>query len=146
MLRVDGQDVATLRIPHTIAFLMVADETFDVGVDTRTPVNDKDYQVPFRFTGTINKVTFNLAVVEIGTGIVLMLDPAIVLALLLGMNGSGEGTSLGRFLGMALLALGLACSPSQQCRCATRRCGAVASLDVARRATDQGDQQVKIAI
>jgi hypothetical protein len=37
------------------------DETFDVGVDTRTPVNDKDYQVPFRFTGKINKLTFNLA-------------------------------------------------------------------------------------
>jgi len=28
---------------------MVADETFDIGVDTRTPVNDKDYQVPFEF-------------------------------------------------------------------------------------------------
>jgi len=38
----------------------VADETFDVGVDTRTGVNDKDYQVPFRFTGKINKLTVNL--------------------------------------------------------------------------------------
>jgi hypothetical protein len=54
------------------------------------------------------------AVVEIGTGIVLMLDPAIVLALLLGVSGSGEGTSLGRFIGIALLALGLACWPSRQ--------------------------------
>ena len=40
--------------------LQVADETFDVGVDTRTPVNDKDYQVPFRFNGKIDKLTFNL--------------------------------------------------------------------------------------
>jgi arylsulfatase len=38
---------------------MSVDETFDVGIDTRTPVNN-DYQVPFRFTGTIDKLTFNL--------------------------------------------------------------------------------------
>ena len=31
MLRVDGQDVATLKIPNTIPFLLPADETFDVG-------------------------------------------------------------------------------------------------------------------
>ena len=30
------------------------------GVDTRTPVDDKDYQVPFRFNGKIDKLTFNL--------------------------------------------------------------------------------------
>ena len=29
------------------------DELFDVGVDTSTGVNDNDYQVPFRFTGTL---------------------------------------------------------------------------------------------
>jgi hypothetical protein len=39
--------------------LMTIDETFDVGVDTRTPVDDS-YKVPFRFNGTINKVTFKL--------------------------------------------------------------------------------------
>ena len=38
---------------------MTIDETFDVGVDTRTAVDD-DYGVPFRFTGTINKLTFKL--------------------------------------------------------------------------------------
>ena len=36
------------------------DETFDIGSDTRTPVDDADYQVPFPFTGTINKVDFKL--------------------------------------------------------------------------------------
>jgi arylsulfatase len=60
VLKVDGQDVATLKIPRTIPFLLPADETFDVGSDTRTPVNDDDYQVPFRFNGKINKLTFNL--------------------------------------------------------------------------------------
>lgn len=46
VLKVDDEVVATKKIPHTIAFLTVGDETFDIGVDTRTPVNDKDHQVP----------------------------------------------------------------------------------------------------
>jgi len=36
------------------------DETFDVGVDTRTPIDDRDYQVPFRFTGKLVKPTVDL--------------------------------------------------------------------------------------
>ena len=47
VLKVDGQDVHKLTIPQTIPFLMPADETFDIGVDTRTGVNDLDYKVPF---------------------------------------------------------------------------------------------------
>ena len=49
--------MASQAIPHTIPFLMTIDESFDVGVDTRTPVDDKDYKVPFRFTGTLDKLT-----------------------------------------------------------------------------------------
>ena len=60
VLKVDGKEVRTLTIPKTIPFLLPADETFDVGVDTRTGVNDLDYQVPFRFNGKIDKLTFNL--------------------------------------------------------------------------------------
>ena len=56
----DGQVVATGKQANSIAFLEVADETFDVGIDTRTGVNDNDYQVPFPFTGTIDKVTFKV--------------------------------------------------------------------------------------
>jgi arylsulfatase A-like enzyme len=65
VLKVDGNIVATLTIPNSIAFLTVADETFDVGLDTRTPVNDKDYQVPFEFNGTIEKLTFNLGPLQL---------------------------------------------------------------------------------
>jgi arylsulfatase A-like enzyme len=65
ILKVDGKDVATKKIPHTTPFLITIDETFDVGVDTRTPVDDKDYQVPFRFTGKIDKLTFKLAPVQL---------------------------------------------------------------------------------
>jgi arylsulfatase A-like enzyme len=60
VLKVDGKVVATQKQPNSIAFLQVADETFDVGVDTRTGVNDKDYQVPFAFNGKINQLTFKI--------------------------------------------------------------------------------------
>ena len=60
VLKVDGKVVATGKQENSIAFLQVSDETFDVGLDTRTGVNDKDYKVPFPFNGTIDKLTFNL--------------------------------------------------------------------------------------
>jgi arylsulfatase len=60
VLKVDDREVAEKKIPHTIPFLVTMDETFDVGLDTRTPVDDKDYQVPFAFVGKVNKVTFKL--------------------------------------------------------------------------------------
>jgi len=56
VLKVDGTEVANQKIPHTIPIIMPWDETFDVGVDTRTGVDDNDYQVPFRFTGEIGKL------------------------------------------------------------------------------------------
>jgi arylsulfatase A-like enzyme len=60
VLSVDGKTLETKTIPHTIPFLMSIDETFDIGIDTRTSVDDKDYQVPFRFTGKIAKLTIKL--------------------------------------------------------------------------------------
>ena len=65
VLKVNGEQVAALTLPKTIPFVMPADETFDVGVDTRTGVNDQDYQVPFRFNGKINRVTFNLGKIQL---------------------------------------------------------------------------------
>ncbi len=60
VLKVDGREVRTLQVPKTVPFLLPGDESFDIGVDTRTGVNDLDYQVPFRFNGKINRLTFNL--------------------------------------------------------------------------------------
>jgi len=62
---VDGTVVDTQKQANSIAFLQVADETFDVGVDTRTGVNDKDYQVPFAFNGKIDKLTINLGPMQL---------------------------------------------------------------------------------
>jgi arylsulfatase len=56
---VDGKEIARETIPHTISMLMAIDESFDVGSDTRTGVDDA-YELPFRFTGTIDKLTFKL--------------------------------------------------------------------------------------
>jgi hypothetical protein len=59
-LKVDGKLVAAQTLDHTVPLTMPWDETFDVGSDTGTPVDDQDYQVPFRFTGTIDKLTVSL--------------------------------------------------------------------------------------
>jgi arylsulfatase len=60
VLKVDGTAVVTQKQANSISFLQIADETFDVGVDTRTGVNDKDYQVPFAFNGKIDKLTITV--------------------------------------------------------------------------------------
>jgi arylsulfatase A-like enzyme len=58
-LTVDGKVLSQQKMEHTIPFLMSLDETFDIGLDTRTPV-DESYTLPFRFTGTIDKLTYNI--------------------------------------------------------------------------------------
>jgi arylsulfatase len=60
VLSVDGKVVATGRQPNSVAFLQVADETFDIGIDLRTEINAKDYQVPFAFDGKIDQLTVKL--------------------------------------------------------------------------------------
>jgi hypothetical protein len=60
VLSVDGKEVARKTMPYTIPFLISFDESFDVGVDTRWGVDDDDYQVPFRFTGRLDKLTIKL--------------------------------------------------------------------------------------
>jgi len=56
-LTVDGKVVATQKMERTVPLILPVDETFDVGSKTGTPIDDRDYQVPFKFTGKINKVT-----------------------------------------------------------------------------------------
>jgi hypothetical protein len=43
---------------------MSLDETLDIGEDTGTPVSE-DYQVPFKFTGKLEKVTVNITEEEL---------------------------------------------------------------------------------
>jgi hypothetical protein len=59
VLTVDGKELARKKLEHTIPLLLTIDETFDIGMDTRTGVDDS-YKLPFHFTGTIDKVTIKL--------------------------------------------------------------------------------------
>jgi hypothetical protein len=45
---------------RTLPFILEWDENLDVGADTGTPVADADYQVPFAFTGTIEKINLTI--------------------------------------------------------------------------------------
>jgi arylsulfatase len=60
VLKVDGKEVARQTMEHTIPLIMQWDENFDIGADTGTPVDDQDYQVPFKFTGTLDKLTLKI--------------------------------------------------------------------------------------
>jgi arylsulfatase len=62
VLSVDGKEVARNSMEHGIPITFPEDETFDIGEDTRTGVAMLEYRydVPFKFTGKINKLTFNL--------------------------------------------------------------------------------------
>lgn len=59
-LKVDGQVVATKTMPKTLPLTLQWDESFDIGSDTLTGVNDADYKPPFRFTGKLNKLTLKV--------------------------------------------------------------------------------------
>jgi arylsulfatase A-like enzyme len=60
VLKVDGQAVATQKMEQTIPLILQWDENLDVGADTGTPVSDQDYQIPFRFTGKLDKITLTI--------------------------------------------------------------------------------------
>jgi len=57
---VDGKKVANETMEHTLPFILAWDESLDIGSDTGTGVNDQDYQVPFNFTGKLNKITLTI--------------------------------------------------------------------------------------
>ena len=59
VLSLDGKVLDRKTIPHTIPLVITFFETFDVGVDTRTPI-DQTYELPFRFTGKIDKLTIRV--------------------------------------------------------------------------------------
>ena len=60
VLKVDGKAVATQKMERTVPIILQFDETFNVGADTGTPVDDRDYQVPFKFTGKLHKLTLKV--------------------------------------------------------------------------------------
>jgi len=59
-LKVDGKAVQTITMPHTLPMILQWDESFDIGSDTLTGVNDADYQPPFTLTAKLNKLTIKV--------------------------------------------------------------------------------------
>jgi arylsulfatase A-like enzyme len=55
-LSVNGTVVDTQKMEQTIPIILAWDENMDIGSDTGSPVNDKVYQVPFAFTGSIDSL------------------------------------------------------------------------------------------
>ena len=56
----DGKEVATKRMEKTLPMILQWDESFDIGSDTLTGVNDADYKPPFALTAKLNKLTIKV--------------------------------------------------------------------------------------
>ncbi len=59
-LKVDGKAVDTKKMEKTLPMILQWDESFDIGSDTLTGVNDADYKPPFAFTGKLDKLTLKI--------------------------------------------------------------------------------------
>jgi hypothetical protein len=59
-LKVDSKTVATQRMEKTLPMILQWDESFDIGSDTLTGVNDADYQPPFPLSAKLNKLTIKV--------------------------------------------------------------------------------------
>ena len=60
VLKVDGKEVKSITMPKTLPMILQWDESFDIGSDTLTGVNDADYQPPFTLTAKLNKLTIKV--------------------------------------------------------------------------------------
>jgi arylsulfatase len=59
-LKVDNKVVDTKKMERTVPMILQWDESFDIGSDTLTGVNDADYRPPFPLTAKLNKLTIKV--------------------------------------------------------------------------------------
>ncbi len=59
-LKVDGKTVASQTMEKTLPMILQWDESFDIGSDTLTGVNDEDYKPPFPLTAKLDKLTIKV--------------------------------------------------------------------------------------
>src|SRR4029453_12354825 len=76
-LKVDGKAVATKRMEKTLPMILQWDESFDIGSDTLTGVNDADYTPPFPLTAKFNKLTIKVDRPQLSPADIKKLDAAI---------------------------------------------------------------------
>ena len=60
VLKIDGKEVMTKKMEKTLPMTLQWDESFDIGSDTLTGVNDADYLPPFALTAKLNKLTLKV--------------------------------------------------------------------------------------
>lgn len=75
-LKVDGKVVDTKRMEKTLPMILQWDESFDIGSDTLTGVNDADYQPPFPLTAKLDKLTIRIDRPELSAADVQQLEAA----------------------------------------------------------------------
>ena len=54
------REVQTIAMEHTLPMILQWEESFDIGSDTLTGVNDADYKPPFKLTARLNKLTIKV--------------------------------------------------------------------------------------
>ena len=59
-LKVNGKVVQTQTMERTLPMILQWDESFDIGSDTLTGVNDDDYKPPFPLTAKLNKLSITV--------------------------------------------------------------------------------------
>jgi len=82
-LKVDGKAVQTITMEKTLPMILQWDESFDIGSDTLTGVNDADYLPPFTLTAKLNKLTIKVDRPQ--------LSPEDIKKLEEGMKGAADG-------------------------------------------------------
>ncbi|RDJ94027.1 hypothetical protein B4Q13_17695, partial [Lacticaseibacillus rhamnosus] len=61
VLKLDGKEVKTITMPKTLPMILQWDESFDIGSDTPTRVNDAGFPPPFPHTAKLNQAPILLA-------------------------------------------------------------------------------------
>jgi arylsulfatase len=59
-LKVDGKVVSTQKMEFSVPLTKPLDTVVNIGTAAGTPVDDRDYRIPFKFTGKIDKLTIVL--------------------------------------------------------------------------------------
>ena len=83
VLSVDGKEVQRQTMARTLPMILQWDESFDVGSDTLTGVNDADYTPPFPLTAQLDKLTIRIDRPQ--------LSPADIKSLQQAQAGAGDG-------------------------------------------------------
>lgn len=77
VLKVDGKVVDTQSMAHTLPMTLQWVESFDIGSDSLTGVNDADYKPPFALTAKLNKLKIKIDRPQISADDIKKLESAM---------------------------------------------------------------------